>query len=297
MQQVLDPIQSNLYDAEMKIYEIKMNQLNNMLLQRLIKAHPFSSGMTPQEFLTKYVVKNPTVTPAEIQQFIAANKIPAKDINDELKKKIHKYILEEKARVAVAKWFAVQRKEHGVVINLRKPGRPKVSIPVGDAPTMGPEDAKVTIIEYSDFQCPYCAKAESTVKRIQKNYAGKIRLVYKNFPLGFHNEAFVSAEAGFCAHEQSNDFFWKLHDKMLADPRGLKREGLKQKATELGLDVNRFEKCLDDKKYFSRVNRDIAEGTKFGVNSTPIFFVNGVVVKGAKSYEEFAKIIDEELAD
>lgn len=296
-QQVFDNIADKLYEAEMKVYEVKLNQLNSMLLVRLIESSPLSKGLNPQEFLDKFVIKPRVISENEIQQFIKSKRIPQEQINPELKEKVRSYIQNENARKAVSKWFTIQSKERGVVINLVKPQRPRLEVPIGDAPTFGNEDAKITIIEYSDFQCPYCAAAESKIKQLQKNYPGNIKLVYKNFPLGFHGEAFSAAEAGLCAHEQSESYFWQLHDLMLADPRGLKRAGLKSKATKLGLDVAKFEQCMDTKKYFSNVNRDIAEGQRFGVNSTPIFFINGIIVRGNKDYKEFSDIIDAELGE
>lgn len=296
-QQLHDSIASQIYDAEMKVYQLKLNQLNNMLLQRLIQAHPFSQGMNPQDFLDKYVIKDKSVSEIEVNALLKKNRIPAEKINPELRAKATEYIKSEKSRVQIANWFSIQSKEHGVVMNLTMPQRPRYDIPLGNAPVQGNEDAKITIVEYSDFQCPYCARAESTIKRLQKAYPGNIKLVYKNFPLSFHGEAFIAAEAGLCAHEQSKDYFWSLHDKMFADPKGLKRAGLKSKAFELGMDVAKFEQCMDSKKYYGSVNRDIAEGQKFGVNSTPIFFVNGIIVKGNKPFEEFVEIIESELAD
>jgi len=296
-QQVVDNIADKLYEAEMKVYEVKLNQLNSMLLMRLIESNPLSKGLKPQEFLDKFVIKSRAISENDIQLFIKSKQIPQEQINPELKEKVRSYLQTENARKAVSKWFAIQSKEHGVVVNLAKPQRPRLKVPIGDSPTLGNENAEITIIEYSDFQCPYCAAAESTIKRLQKDYPGKIKLVYKNFPLGFHGEAFSAAEAGLCAHEQSNDYFWQLHDLMFADPKGLKRAGLKSKATKLGLDAAKFEQCMDSKKYFSQVNRDIAEGQRFGVNSTPIFFINGIVVRGNKDYKEFTDIIDAELSE
>jgi len=296
-QQVIDPIESQLYEAEQKVYELKLNQLKSMLLTRLIEAHPFSKGITADAFLKKYVVKNPQVSPQEVELFIKQNKIPAEKINNELKEKVNNYILQEKERRAVAAWFAQQSKEHGVVINLPKPIRPRVEIPIDNAPTLGNKDAKVTIVEYSDFQCPYCAKAEETVKELQKNYADKIKIVYKQYPLGFHKDAFKAAEASLCAHEQSNDSFWKLHDYMLANPRKLSTTNLKNISQDFGINKAQFSQCLDSGKYTDRVNQDIAEGNRFGVQATPMFFVNGIVVRGAQPYQVFAKIIDEELAE
>lgn len=296
-QQLLDTIEDQLYQAELQVYQLKYNQLKSMLLARLVQAHPFSRGITADEFMSKYVIKSPTANKEEVETLIKVNKVPKEKVNAEFRKKAAEYIIAQKSRQAIDQWFAVQSKEHGVVINLKKPVRPKVEIPVGNSPVKGPTNAPITLIEYSDFQCPFCARAEVTVKRLLKNYPGKIRLVYKNFPLSFHGEAFISAEAGLCAQAQSEDKFWKLHEKMFTDPKGLKLKGLISKAQSVGLDVKQFESCVKSNKFAFAVNSDIVEGRKFGVNSTPVFFVNGIMVKGAQAYEKFAEIIDEALRE
>jgi len=296
-QQVIDPIQSQIYEAEKKLYELKLNQLREMLLNRLIEAHPFSKGMTADAFLKKYVIKDPQVTPQEVEKFIKQNKIPAEKINDEFKAKVKGYILKEKERINISSWFELQSKEHGVVINLKKPDRPRIEIPIENTPTQGNKDAKITIVEYSDFQCPYCAKAEATIKELQKNYGDKIKVVYKQYPLDFHKDAFKASEASLCAYEQSNDSFWKLHDYMLANPKKLSVANLKKISKKFGINDKQFSQCLDSGKYTDRVNQEIAEGKRFGVQATPMFFINGIVVRGAQPYQVFAKIIEEELVD
>ena len=296
-QQVDDSIEEQLYQANLKIYELKYNQLRTMLLIRLIKAHPYSRGMKPDDFINQYVTKNPTASKAEVDSLIEANKVSKDKANDAFRKKAANFIITQKSRQAIDQWFVVQSKEHGVVINLKKPERPKFEIPIGNAPVLGDVNAPITLIEYSDFQCPYCARAEATVKQIIKDYPGKIKLVYKNFPLSNHDDAFIAAEAGLCAQEQSESKFWQLHDIMFADPKGLKLTGLVSKAKSVGLDINKFESCVKSSKHALRVNQDLAEGAKYGVNSTPAFFINGVLLLGAQPYEAFKQIIDEELAE
>lgn len=295
-QQVNEAIEDKLYKAELAIYELKLNQLKSMLLLRLIDSHPFSKGIKPNQFIDKFITKSPSATELEVQQLIEANKVPKERINADFKKKAAQYIVGEKSRIAIEKWFAIQARVHGVVINLKRPTRPRIDIPIGDAPTLGNNNAPITIVEYSDFQCPYCAKAEQTLQKLLQNYGKDIYLVYKQYPLSFHKEAFKASEASLCANEQSTEFFWKLHNEMFNDPRHLRVGELKDKAAALGLDKKAFSQCLDSGKFANQVNADIAEGTRFGVNSTPIFFVNGRLVRGAKPYTEFEKIIKEELA-
>ncbi|MBU2638628.1 MAG: DsbA family protein [Nanoarchaeota archaeon] len=161
-------------------------------------------------------------------------------------------------------------------------------------PSIGPADAEVTIIEYSDFECPFCQRAEETVKQVLKEYEGRVRLVYKNFPLSFHNNARPAAEAGECANEQGK--FWELHEKMFENRLNLKKSDIKEYAEEIGLDMDRFNSCFDSGKYSDEVDQDIADGAMLSVSGVPAFFINGKPLIGAQPIEEFRKIIGKELA-
>lgn len=158
----------------------------------------------------------------------------------------------------------------------------------------GPKDAKVTIIEFSDFQCPYCQKAKETVDEIMKEYADKVRLVFKHFPLQFHSNAQKAAEAAECANDQGK--FWEMHDYMFANQDKLGVADLKKIAKNLGLNASDFDGCLDSGKYESKIKKDIETGTSFGVGGTPAFFINDQFLSGAVPIENFKKIIDAELA-
>lgn len=161
-------------------------------------------------------------------------------------------------------------------------------------PSLGPADAKVTIIEYSDFECPFCQRAQETIKKVLEEYEGQVRLVFKNYPLSFHKNAIIAAEAGECANEQGK--FWEMHDKMFANRLSLEKKYLKKYAKEIGLNEEQFNQCLDSEKYKSAIDKDVVEGNKLGFNGVPAFFINGKLLSGAQPIEEFRKIIDEELA-
>lgn len=161
-------------------------------------------------------------------------------------------------------------------------------------PSIGPSDAKVIIVEYSDFECPFCQRAEATVKQVLDEYEGRIRLIYRNYPLSFHNNAQAAAEAGELAHEQGK--FWEMHAKMFENRLSLKKSDLKQYAEDVGLDMEEFNAGLESGRYKAEVERDIADGNALGVEGVPAFFINGRPLIGAQPIEEFRKIIDEELA-
>jgi protein-disulfide isomerase len=152
----------------------------------------------------------------------------------------------------------------------------------------------VTLVEFSDFQCPYCGKAHDTVEQVMQAYAGKVRLVFRQFPLNFHQNAGKAAEAALCANEQGK--FWEYHDVLFKNQQTLDIAQLKEHAKSVGLEGGSFGTCLDQGKYKKAVDDDLAAGQKVGVTGTPAFFVNGVQLSGAIPFEEFKRVIDQELA-
>jgi protein-disulfide isomerase len=170
---------------------------------------------------------------------------------------------------------------------------PVQNVEVGNAPARGPKNAPVTIIAYSDFECPFCGRVVPTLKQLEEEYKGKIRVAFKHQPLSFHANAKPAAMASMAAHEQGK--FWEYHDKLFQNQRALDRASLEKYAQELGLDVGKFKAALDSNKYDAHVTADMTEATRLGVNGTPSFFINGRSVVGAQPVDAFKRIIDEEL--
>ena len=168
-----------------------------------------------------------------------------------------------------------------------------VKIPVDGAPSRGPANARVVIVEYSDFQCPYCSKAVKQVEALQARFPKDIRLVFKQFPLDQHAQAETASEAALAAHNQGK--FWQLHDKMYSDISDLSKERLLVYAKQIGLDTEKFRKDLESRKYEKEVARQRDEGEHFGVDSTPTFFVNGKKYNGAFEVNQLAPLIEKEL--
>lgn len=174
---------------------------------------------------------------------------------------------------------------------------PRYEVPVSeDDAALGPADAPITIIEFADFQCPYCQRhAQETYPRLLEQYGDQIRFVYKDFPLSsIHPAAYSAAIAGTCALEQ--DKFWEYHDLLFSGRLELGRDNYLAYAAELGLDIDAFTTCFDEETYAQSVQEDYNFGTDLGVSSTPTFFVNGIAVVGAQPFSLFAEIIDYELA-
>ncbi len=174
------------------------------------------------------------------------------------------------------------------------PAEPPVQkVEVGTAPVKGAKNAPVTIVAFSDFECPFCSRVVPTLKQLEDQYQGKIKVAFKNQPLPFHANAKPAAAAALAAHEQGK--FWEMHDKLFANQRALDRASLEKYAQEIGLNVGKFKADLDSGKYTAQIEADSAEGTRLGANGTPTFFINGRTLVGALPLEAFKKVIDEEL--
>jgi protein-disulfide isomerase len=295
--ELMEGIESEVYEQEAKAFEVKFNKLRQILLQKFMDKDPRKQGISNDEYLSKFIAKDVKVSDKEIDAFIKDQSIPQEHINPQVKEKIKNYLEIERRKEAVDKWLAEQTKKTPVEVYINKPRRPTFPVEAGNAPFAGDKDAKVVIVEYSDFQCPFCAKGAELLKKIKEKYGKKVKVAFKQFPLPFHNHAEQAAVASLCANEQGSEKFWKMHDEMFANQEtALDPEGLKNTAKKISLKMDVFEKCLSENKYLAQVKADMEEGKKIGVKSTPTFFVNGQLVSGAQPMEVFAEIIEEELA-
>jgi protein-disulfide isomerase len=177
--------------------------------------------------------------------------------------------------------------------NAPAPG-PAKKVDVGNAPVRGPKTAPITVVLFSDFQCPFCGRVEPAIAELEKAYPGKVRVAWKNFPLSFHNNAKPAAEAALAAHEQGK--FWQMHDILFKNQQALSAADLEKYAKEIGLDVAKFKSAMESHKFAAQVDADTKQGTDLGVSGTPASFINGQMLSGAVPFDEFKKIVDAELA-
>ena len=295
-EELMDGIEVDLYEAEMKIFEIKFNRLKTLLVEKFMAKDPKAKGLTNDEFFEKEIAPTVKVTDKEINEFIKQRKIPAQQINDQVMAKIRQFLSSQKKAEALETWLASKTGKDGVTVFFQKPNRPTFDVKVGDAPVTGGDSAKVTIVEFSDFQCPYCAEGSKVLKSLKEKYGNKIRVAMKQFPLPFHTQAKGASIAALCVNKQDTGKFWKMHDQLFADQSKLSADDLKATAKSLGVDMEKYEACLKDKAIQAQVSKDIDHGKELGVKSTPTFFVNGQLVRGVMPVEEFSELIDQQLS-
>jgi protein-disulfide isomerase len=182
-----------------------------------------------------------------------------------------------------------------VTVYLEAPAGTRVAVSASKGFMRGAKEAPVTIVEFSDFQCPFCKNATATVKQVMDKYPGKVKWVFRDFPLpAIHPAAPKAHEAARCAAEQGK--FWEYHDLLFDRSPKQNPDDLKQYAKDLKLDASTFGQCLDSGKQEAAVTKDVEEGSRLGVTGTPTFFINGRQLVGAQPLTAFQKIIDGELA-
>lgn len=164
---------------------------------------------------------------------------------------------------------------------------------INDSPIKGSNDAWVTVIEVSDFQCPFCARVGGALKEIETTYGNDVRLVFKHNPLPFHQRAMPAAMAAECSREQGK--FWQMHDKLFESQQTLEDPDLTKMATDIKLDVAKYTKCMGENRHKSRIEQDVVTANRLGARGTPAFFINGRFLSGAQPFPSFKAIIDEEL--
>jgi protein-disulfide isomerase len=275
------------------IYESRRSAIDDIAGEKLIDMEAKTRGTTAAEVIDKEITsKIQTVTDADIVAWYNANPSRVQGAPlEQVKAPIRNLLTQQRSAIAYDS-FVEQLKLKTPVRVMLEPPRQKIE--TAGSPSQGPSNAPIELVEFSDFQCPFCFRAHPVVNQVLMTYGNKIRFVYRNYPLPNHPNARPAAEAAQCANEQGK--FWPYHDRLFADQNKLGDDDLKASAAALGMDAAKFNACFDTHKYKARVDTDTQAGNDAGVNGTPAFFINGRLLSGAQPYDEFKKIIDEELA-
>jgi predicted DsbA family dithiol-disulfide isomerase/Skp family chaperone for outer membrane proteins len=272
--------------------EILTKALEGLVAEKLIDAEAAKEKKTKEQLLDAEVDSNVDVpSDAEVEAFYEANKERIPIPKAEALPQVKQYMV-ERSRSRFRDMLVTRlKKEYGFKSYL-EPLRAQVA--TAGFPTRGAANAPVTIVEFSDFECPYCGGLFPTLKQVEKNYPEQVRIVYRQFPLtNIHPHAQKAAEASLCANEQKK--FWEFHDSMFGNQKELSVPDLKQRAVDLKLDTQAFNQCLDSGKYAAAIQADIQEGARNGVTGTPALFINGRMLGGNQPYSEIRELIEDEL--
>jgi protein-disulfide isomerase len=289
--------QMQLQRMMQQVWGVKRKALQTVLNQRLIEAEAKKKGVSKEDLLKSEVdAKVTDPSGDEVTAYYKERQDQYHQPLDEVKDRIRQDLKTQailKARSVYAQELMQQALNDGSAVLLIAP--PKIDVPVDPARLRGDPKAAVTIVEFSDFSCPFCRKAESTIKELLEKYPGQVKLGFRDYPLTqLHPKAELAAEASRCAGEQSK--YWEYHDLLFANTDKQGHDDLIEDARTLQLDDKQFDACLSGGKFKRDVVRDLELGMSSGVSGTPGFFVNGAFLNGAQPVETFVKLIDQALA-
>jgi protein-disulfide isomerase len=283
---------SSLVALRQQIYDTQVSKLEAEIYLRLVQKAAAAEGMTEGEYLRKRIdemVAEPDE--GEIVKLMSQyrSQLAADDL--QARAQVVQVLSQREKQQRSQDLRQVLFAEAGVEILLEPP---RVEVAVADGtPFRGPIDAPIVLIEYTDFQCPFCTRVQPTLDELMKRYEGQIRHVFKNLPLPMHKEAQLAGVASLCAQDQGK--FWEYHDWLFANQRTLSRESMVAQAGVMGMDAEVFTSCIDRGAYLAVVRADMAEANSFGITGTPGFLINGRVLTGSQPIEDFEAIIDSEL--
>ncbi len=275
-------------------YDLLRGTLERLGIMKLITKEAAARGITAEELqLTEVEQKVVQPTEREVELTYEANKHRSGGKTyEELRNSILQTMIRERVVVRENQFINEMKKKYGFVVRLPAP---RVELDSTQAsPAKGNADAAITLVEFGDYQCPYCRRAHPTVERVLNQYGDQIRYVFMDYPLPNHDRAMPAAEAAHCAGEQ--DKYWEYADHLMVMAGDLNDNDLRGRAEKIGLDVAEFMSCFTSGRYTDRIAAAMQTGLDSGVDRTPTFFINGRILTGAKTFETFKLIIDEELA-
>jgi protein-disulfide isomerase len=275
-------------------YDIRRQALDELIADRLIAAEAAKRRLSPEALVAREVdAKALPLKASDVEQIYEQNKDRfGGTARDQAIARIRQIMGDRAKAERRAAWEKELRAAARVTVRLEAP-RTAVPIPPG-TPSIGPADARVTVVEFTDYQCPFCHHAQAVVDELLRRYSGRIRYVHLDFPLDGHPQALPAARAARCAGEQGK--FWEYHRDLMLSPGALDAADLERRASALRLDTSSFDACLSSGRYDKAILASLQEGDEVGVSGTPAYFVNGRMISGApRSVETFAELIDEEL--
>ncbi len=283
---------SSLVSLRQQIYDAKVNSLKTEIFERLLDTAAAAEEMTRDEYLAKRIAEK-TTEPDEGDIVTIMSQYRARLAEDDLeaRQQVIQALKQQQQRTLTEDLREELFAAAGAKI-LLEPPRIEVKIAEG-TPTRGTPGAPIVLVEYTDYQCPFCMRVQPTIEALLERYEGHIQHVFKNLPLPNHNQAQLAGEAAYCAQDQGQ--YWQFHDWLFQNQRTMNRESMIAQAGEMGMDAEAFEACIEQQTYAGRIVTDAREARSFGITGTPGFLVNGRVLSGAQPLETFEEVINEEL--
>ncbi|MGH7917729.1 MAG: thioredoxin domain-containing protein [Candidatus Binataceae bacterium] len=276
-----------------QLYQMRKQAIDKIADQYLLDQAARQAHMSSSQYLDRELKQagSHKVTEADAQKFYNQHKSQISQPFDKIKTPLMAALQRQQDHQARAHIFDTLRAKNPLQIALKPP---RVAVATAGNPMQGPAQAPITIVEFADFQCPFCRAALNSIDAVKSQYGDKVRWIYMDFPLGMHAHAMDAAKAARCASAQNK--FWQYHDALFADQSKLAPADLKATAKKLGLNTKNFDQCFDHGTYEAGIRKDMAEGTRLGVTGTPTFFINGRELVGAQPPSAFDDIIKDELA-
>ncbi len=281
-----------LIEVKTREHDLKRRALEDLVERELLRQEAARRGMTVEALVAAEVDgKASPVGAWDVAAYLGAHKAAFEGRSEaQAREEAARRVRED--RLAQRRFGFLAELRARIPTSLALPP-PRVAVDVSGSPSRGPADAPVTIVEFSEFQCPFCRRVLPTLREVEERYRGRIRLVFRHFPLARHKDAPKAAEAAECARDQGR--FWEMHDRLFENAERLGVADLKRHARAVGLDGAAFDGCLDSGRHEGRWRRDLADAESYGASGTPMFFVNGRLISGAQPFAVFARVIEEEL--
>ena len=275
-----------------KIYELRTRALDQLAAERALDAEAAKAGKDREALLKDEIEKRVKIADDEVQKFYDAHKDRfGTRTFEQVSDMIRNQLKSQKQQEAMQEYVDALRKGAGFENDLKPP---RYEVASGGSST-GPADAPITVVEFSDFECPFCKRADPIVRQMLERYPTQVRFIYRDFPLDrIHQKARGAAEAARCAGEQGK--YWDYHHLLFDKSPALTPDDLKNYAKQLGLDEAKFDECISQHRFKDVIEADLKAGEGASVSGTPAFFINGLPVAGVRSIDEIAKAIDDELA-
>ena len=291
--QVDDSITAQLYPLQQQLYAIRKAALDNLVTRKLLESEATARSVSVEELRKQLKQGEIKVNTAQVEEAYKQNaSFFASMSPDEARERL-RLDLENQARMKNYRaGLEALRKKWSVSIDFSPPVF-VTELDDGVSPAKGSANPRVTIVEISDFECPFCKQVQGALKQIVESYGSDVRLVFKNLPLEGHRNSFPAARAAYCAAAQ--DRFWQFHDALFS-AQDLSPPMLEQIASTLGLAPEKFKTCLNSEQSRAAIVKDLEAAKLFRIDSTPSFIINGKLIKGALSFADFQKIIEQELS-